>query len=141
MRIIFNMANEKDSSKNFEDRIIVQQYKNRLVSLRKARDFSKKDNIPQAVQHYLNYLTALAHYYSVDEKELHPKMFNREKELTELLLISQVYWDLAKAYDRNPKLIGECERCLNQFIKFIFHAKGFFNEKKLWPRRCRISNS
>ena len=34
------------------------------------------------------------------------------------MLISQVYWDLAKAYDRSDKLQGECTRCLDKFVEF-----------------------
>ena len=60
----------------------------------------------------------LAQYHNVEEPKLNPKFFDKEKELAELLLISHVYWDLAKAYDRSPNLHSESVRCLDQFVKF-----------------------
>ena len=38
-------------------------------------------------------------------------------------MVSQVYWDLSKSYDRAPKLTGECQRCLNQFVLFSLGFK------------------
>jgi len=75
------------------------------------------------VQYYASYLKALAEYNGVTEPRLDPKHFDLENEKAELLLISQVYWDLSKAYDRSPGLQAEAVRCLAQFSKFTLGMK------------------
>ncbi len=111
---------------------IIQKYRDRLSVLRQAQEFSQKDDIPRAVTAYTKYLDALAVYFDITEDRLVPEIFLKEKNIAEILLISQVYWDLAKAYDRSPRLKKECERCLNQFVKFSLGFKfQFINSEML----------
>lgn len=111
-----------EESKPLPSNAVVEAYRKRLTVLRKAQEFSRADDIPKAVQQYNVYLNSLARFHDVKEEELNPNLFDRDRDITELLLISQVYWDLAKAYDRSPKLALESVRCLNQFAKF---TQGF----------------
>jgi hypothetical protein len=98
-------------------------YATRLGHLRRGQEHAAKNEISKAVENYLTYLKALETYFSVKEENLSPKLFDKKKDLTELLLISHVYWDLAKAYDKNPKTVKESNRCLNQFVKFSIGFK------------------
>ena len=97
---------------------IVNAYRDRLKSLKQARDYYAKGDIPKAVERYSTYLNTLASFFKIQEDQLNPSYFDPEKEISELLLISHAYWDLAKAYDRSPNLHNESLRCLDQFIKF-----------------------
>ncbi|MBI2521394.1 MAG: hypothetical protein HYV97_13320 [Bdellovibrio sp.] len=111
---------------------IIQKYRDRLSLLRHAQEFSQKDDIPRTVTAYMKYLDSLAAYFETTEDKLHPELFTKDKNLAEILLISQVYWDLAKAYDRSPRLKKECERCLKQFVKFSLGFKfQFINSEML----------
>lgn len=98
-------------------------YHERLKFLRKGQESFQAKEISKAVQFYATYLKALANYFGVTEERLDPKLFDLSKDKAELLLISQVYWDLSKAYDRSPGLQNECVRCLNQFVKFTVGFK------------------
>lgn len=98
-------------------------YATRLGHLRRGQEHAAKNEVSKAVENYLTYLKALETYFSVKEENLSPKLFDKKKDLTELLLISHVYWDLAKAYDKNPKTVKESNRCLNQFVKFSIGFK------------------
>ncbi|MCF8058056.1 MAG: hypothetical protein K9K67_02075 [Bacteriovoracaceae bacterium] len=98
-------------------------YQDRLKLLKKAQEYSAADEIPKAVEHYSQYLNALALFHKVDESKLDPKMFDQERDIAELFLISHAYWDLAKAYDRSPNLHLESIRCLDQFVKFTIGYK------------------
>lgn len=98
-------------------------YHERLKFLRKGQEAYQGKEISKAVQFYASYLKALADYFGINESHLDPKFFDLQKDKAELLLISQVYWDLCKAYDRSPGLQAECTRCLNQFIKFTVGFK------------------
>ena len=98
-------------------------YRERLKFLRKGQEAYQGKEISKAVQFYASYLKALADYFGISETHLDPKFFDLQKDKAELLLISQVYWDLSKAYDRSPGLQAECNRCLSQFIKFTIGFK------------------
>lgn len=112
------MSKKEQDQESKTDLINSRIYQERLKMLRKAQEFSQNEDIPHAVECYGQYLNALASYYKVDEQKLSPNLFDQEKDLAELLLISHVYWDLAKAYDRSPRLQLESIRCLDQFVKF-----------------------
>lgn len=113
--------------KKQEDRITKEikraAYQTRLAHLRRGQECIAKNELAKAVENYLTYLKALETFFGVEEKNLSPKLFDKQKDLTELLLISHVYWDLSKAYDKNPKTLGECKRSLNQFVKFSIGFK------------------
>ncbi len=117
---------KKKGEEEGPSKLATRRYSERLSVLRQAQDYSQKDDIPKAVQSYSRYLDALANYFQCDESELHPRYFEKDNNLAEILLISQVYWDLSKAYDRNPRLHKESERCLQQFLKFSIGFKFQF---------------
>lgn len=116
-----NTTESKDETKRPEN--VVAAYRDRLKILKQAQEYSHKNDIPKAVEKYSYYLGILASYYKVKEPELSPKLFDPQKDITEMLLISHAYWDLAKAYDRSPKLQKECIRCLQQFVTFTLGHK------------------
>lgn len=113
----------KDGEDGKKSEFVLRGYRDRLKTLRRAQEFSQADEIPKAVECYSQYLSSLASYHGVEENKLKPELFDQEKDIAELLLISHVYWDLAKAYDRSPKLNLESIRCLDQFVKFTIGYK------------------
>ncbi len=121
------MAKKKTDTKDLKDEKkreqIVELYRTRLTHLKRAQALVKEDRMAQAVDSYTKYLGVLALYFDTTEDRLTPTLFDAEKDVTELLLISHAYWDLAKAFDRSPNLQRECFRCLEQFIKFSIGFK------------------
>lgn len=102
---------------------IIELYRTRLTHLKRAQLLVKDDRMAQAVESYTKYLGVLALYFDTTEDRLTPTLFDSEKDVTELLLISHAYWDLAKAFDRSPNLQRDCFRCLEQFVKFSIGFK------------------
>lgn len=121
------MAKKKIDSKDLKDEKkreqVVELYRTRLTHLKRAQALIKDDRMAQAVDSYTKYLGILALYFDTTEDRLSPTLFDPEKDVTELLLISHAYWDLAKAFDRSPNLQRECFRCLEQFVKFSIGFK------------------
>ncbi|EPZ50433.1 hypothetical protein M902_1549 [Bacteriovorax sp. BAL6_X] len=122
------MATKKpqNKSKDGEEELnegVRNAYSERLKTLKLALDFVAKNDIPHSVEKFNHYLGILAAYNRTTEKHLTPKMFDPQKDISELLLISQAYWNLAKSYDKSPKLRGESMRCLQQFIAFSIGYK------------------
>lgn len=106
-----------------KNRLVAQRYSRRLQVLKKAQEFSQNDNVVEAIKYYLEYLDILASYHDTSEGKLSPNLFDDKQELAEIFLISHVYWDLAKAYDRSLRLHKESARCLQQFVKFTINFK------------------
>lgn len=115
--------NKKELAPGEKPENIMRLYRERLSALKRAREYSLKGDVPRAVERYKYYLNSLATYHNTTEEKLKPELFDPKKELSELLLISHAYWDLAKAFDRSPKLQKEAQRFLDQFVKFTIGYK------------------
>ncbi len=120
---------------------VIKAYSERLKILKKAQELAALDEIPKAVQFYSQYLNILAQYFDVPESSLSPAFFSREKDLAEMLLISHVYWDLAKAYDRSPNLSLESIRCLKQFVSFTIGFKYQYVNSQMVKKFIRLKQA
>lgn len=121
------MAKKKVDTKNLKEEKkreqVVELFRTRLPHLKRAQLLVKDDKMSQAVESYTKYLGILALYFDTTEDKLTPTLFDPVKDMTELLLISHAYWDLAKAFDRSPNLHKDCFRCLDQYVKFSIGFK------------------
>lgn len=97
-------------------------YRARLSHLKSAQGYIKAEKFNMAVEEYNKYLGIMLMYYNITEDQFTPKLFDKEKDLTELFLISHAYWDLAKIYDMTHNRLNESVRCLVMFVKF---SQGF----------------
>ena len=107
-----------DTRRNKKSEVITNLYQNRFKQLRLGQECSQKGNFAKAVEYYSNYLSILAQFHGITESQLTPEFFDQKKDAGELLLISNVYWSLAKTYDNNKQFQHHSQRCLNQFLKF-----------------------
>ena len=115
--------NAKDLKDDRKREQVIELYRTRLSHLKRAQLLVRDDKMAQAVDSYTKYLGILGLYFDTTEDKLSPGLFDSEKDVTELLLISHAYWDLAKAFDRSPNLQRDCFRCLEQFVKFSIGFK------------------
>ncbi len=110
-------------------REIEKQERERLRQLREKRltqaklgiHYFNSHDYRQAVLSFLQYLRSLEGIKGVKEGNLHPSQFDRKEDLSELILISGVYWDLVKVYDRDKKSKEKYalfKKYLNQFVAF-----------------------
>jgi len=118
-----NKSAEQEEKEKKKREQIAQLHRTRLGHLKRAQTAVREEKIAIAVEAYTKYLGILALYFETSEDKLSPKFFDAEKEVSELLLVSIAYWDLAKAFDRNPNLQKDCQRCLDQFVKFSMGYK------------------
>lgn len=96
-----------------------KKYGQRITIARQAREaFQAKDYVG-AIKKYNEYLSILSEINNADDiYKITPKMFDPKKDITEMLLISHVYWELARTYEKMPKLEITFHKALNQFVKF-----------------------
>lgn len=115
--------NKKDPREEKQKEHQAEVFRARLKYLKQAQSLYREEKVSQAIDNYYKYLAVLANNNNTTEDKLSPTMFDPDKDVSELLLISHVYWDLAKAFDRSPHHQRECLRCLDQFVKFSIGFK------------------
>jgi len=98
-------------------------FKKRLDLARKGLEFYQNKNMPEAVKAFLSYLRILESGKRVQPGQLTPSLFDIKKDIHELLLISGVYWDLAKIFDHTRGKENEAK--LRHFLKqYYIFSKG-----------------
>jgi hypothetical protein len=104
-----------------------------------VRSFEQK-KITEAVKNFHSYIRILEDWKSVPEGGLKPALFDITKDVPELLLISGVYWDLTKLYDRTKS--PDKQREFHHYLeKYVLFSRGMpFQHVCLETMRKYISN-
>ncbi len=116
------MAKESKESikeKNRRKLALQKKYSTRITIAKQGREaFLSKDYV-NATKKYNEYLGILAEMNEVEDIfKITPAMFDSKKHVTEMLLISHVYWELARINEMTPKLQPNFQKALTQFVKF-----------------------
>lgn len=115
------MTNAKENAKEKKKQKLALQkkYGQRITIARQGREaFLQKDYI-SAQKKYYEYLGILTELNEVDDLfKLSPSMFDNKREVTEMLLVSHVYWEVARINERSPQLEKIYSKALSQFVKF-----------------------
>jgi len=98
-------------------------FRKRIDLARQGVRLYQSRKLPDAVRAFHTYISILEDWKSVPEGGLHPGLFDVKTDLPELLLISGVYWDLAKLYDRTKSSGKQVEFRL-YLEKFVVFTKG-----------------
>jgi hypothetical protein len=79
-----------------------------------------RESFGEATKSFLVYLAMLERAKKVNPGRLHPSQFDSKKEMVELVLVTGIYWDLARTYDRmrGKEQVREMQTYLNQFVVF-----------------------
>lgn len=102
---------------------LLKRYLKRFDHVKQGQDHYARDEYPAAIEAYRNYLLVMIDWYDVDIKTFSPELFDLNRDHAELLVISHIFWDLARIYDRVPTLTREFEGCLDQFVNFSIGMK------------------
>lgn len=119
------MANQKTTRLQEQiagawERYRTDLYEKRLDFARRGFKLYRDHHVLEAVQAYHTYIKILEEWKQVPEGGLRPDHFNLEKDKSELLLLTGIYWDLVKVYDRSkgPQATKDFKRYLEQYIIF-----------------------
>lgn len=128
------MTNKEETKKEKQKKLALQKrYGQRITIARQGREaFTQKDYIT-ASKKYNEYLGILAESKDLDDVyKLTPAMFEQKSQITELLLISHIYWEISRICEMTPKLQNTYYKALNQFIKFTVNQPyQVFNSEML----------
>lgn len=94
-------------------------FKKRMDLARNGTAFYREKKFKQALECYYQYLSVLEKWKNVKSTGLEPKHFDSQKDVAELLLLSGIYWDLAKLHDHySKKDVTKLKYFVDQFVKF-----------------------
>lgn len=112
-------TSEESKQKKQKKLALQKKYEQRITIARQAREaFFAKDYIT-ASKKYNDFLAVHAELNEIEDVyKLSPAMFDPKKNVAEMLLISHVYWELARIHEMAPKLQGTFQKALSQFVKF-----------------------
>ena len=95
----------------------------RLELARAGISAYQRRKLTEAVNHFLTYIKILEEIKDCGPGGLLPTHFDAKQDLPELLMISGVYWDLVKLYDRTKS--KERQREFHHYLeKYIAFSRG-----------------
>lgn len=115
-----DLNSKKISSEERERKLIFKhKFENRITIARFGKESLDAGDYGNALHRFVEYLGIIAEYKEVkDLYSLRVSHFDPKKELTEMMMISHIFLQLARIYDASPKFQDECKRCLDQFVAF-----------------------
>ena len=99
------------------------RYDHRVRVAKQGKQCYQAGDYGQAIRKYTEYLEILAEVFKCDAYSIKPDNFEKERELTEILIVSHIYFELSRIYDLSPNFKSECEKCLNQFVIFTANQR------------------
>lgn len=116
-----NYKKQVKDSRQERERNLVLRHKvmTRITNVRMGKAAFQTGDFITAIRKYSEYLETMAELHKAAGMfELHPNHFNKNQDLTEMMMISHIYFELAKVYDATGKFQDECGNCLDQFVLF-----------------------
>jgi hypothetical protein len=97
-----------------------ENLRKRLEVARMGVDSLVKESFGEATKSFLTYIRLLEISKKVEPRRLHPSLFDAKKDLPELVLLTGIYWDLARTFDRMKSSRGKRDHVhyLDQFVMF-----------------------
>lgn len=98
----------------------IKMFNKRMDLARTGIVYYKSGKFKEALENYFQYLTILEHAKGVKVGGLEPKLFDPKRDAAELLLLSGIYWDMAKLQDKSRKKDTKenLKMYLDLFVKF-----------------------
>lgn len=96
-----------------------KRYAQRISIAKRGRDYFLNKDYTNAVKRYTEYLEILAQVNDLEDiYSISPRHFDNRTQITELLLISHIYWEMAKTFEMLPRFQNSYDKCMQQFVKF-----------------------
>ncbi len=111
-------AKIQDTYHKMQDRKRRELWGRRVELVKNGVKAVAKKDYNTALRNFREYLAILEAHYRVSSGGLSPTLFNSKKEAGDILLISGIYWDMAKIYDKVDGKQAELQGCLNKYVEF-----------------------
>jgi hypothetical protein len=99
--------------------ILKHKFENRITITKHGKESLDAGDYGGALTKFTEYMTIMADVKKVkDFYSLKPAHFDPKKDVTEMLMISHVVFEMARIYDAVPKFSEESRKCLELFVIF-----------------------
>jgi hypothetical protein len=115
------LASKNKASREERERLIKLKYRfeNRITTARFGKESLDAGDYANALKNFSEYLNILADINEIrDIYALRVAHFDPKRQITELLMISHIFFEMARLYDAVPKFHTESQKCLEQFVHF-----------------------
>jgi hypothetical protein len=131
---------DKDKSKKKNVRALQERYNTRMTLVKYAQDAKYKEDYMNTIKYYNSYLKLMSEVKEVDIRALGPRNFDQKREVTEIMLISHIYWEEVKILDKVPNLASEFNHTMKKFIEFSTGYEFQFLNAELLRKFIRKNN-
>lgn len=110
----------QDELKDRERRLILKhKFETRITSVKQGKQAFATGDFVTAIRRYTEYLETIAEVNKLTGiYDVKPEHFHKTKDVTELMMLSHLYYELAKVYDATGKFQEDVGKCLDQFVAF-----------------------
>lgn len=99
--------------------LLKHKFENRITIAKFGKENLDNGDYTNSIGKFVEYLQTMAEVKKVkDIYSLKPGNFDPKRDLTEMLMISHIYFEMARIYDAVPKFADESKKCLDQFVLF-----------------------
>jgi hypothetical protein len=99
--------------------VLKHKFENRITIAKYGKEALDRGDYAGALTKFNEYMQIMADVKNVkDLNALKPSHFNPKKDLTEMLMMSHVFFEMGRIYDAAPKFHDNSKRCLDQFVLF-----------------------
>lgn len=99
--------------------IFKHKFENRITIAKFGKESLDAGDYGNAIHRFGEYMEIMAEYKKTkDFYSLRVSHFDPKTELTEMLMMSHIFFEMARVYDAVPKFQPESKRCLDQFVAF-----------------------
>jgi tetratricopeptide (TPR) repeat protein len=112
----------KAQMEKYEREKLLALFSKRMTLARDGATFFKEGKYREALQSYYQYLDILEKTKGVKSNGLEPRLFDQKKDIAELLLLTGVFWDLAKILDKMKD--GDRQRLGLYLDRYVLFSKG-----------------
>jgi hypothetical protein len=139
---IISSVNKEAQEKREKDALLLHKYENRITITRFGKEAFDNADYAVALSRYKEYLQVVVDFKESGEDiySLKTGHFIPEQDLTEMLMISQIYLELARIFDAVPKYREEVQKCMDQFLHFTTNQPYQVINSELLRKHIKRSN-
>lgn len=99
--------------------ILKHKFDHRITTAKFGKQSFDVNDYAGAIRKFSEYLLVMAEVKKVkDLYSLTPQKFDPKTEMTEMMMISHLYFEMARMYDAIPQFHEDSKKCLDQFVLF-----------------------
>lgn len=99
--------------------VLKHKYDNRITVTKYGKECLDAGDYATALSRFVEYMEIMAEVKQVkDMYSLKTGHFDSKSDITEMLMMSHVFFEMARIYDAVPKFSEDSRRCLEQFVAF-----------------------